>query len=237
MTKPGKFIGIGVGPGDPELLTLKAIDILKHAAVIAVPYSTPKQQSLALQTARDYIKPQTRILKLHFPMVKDEAVRQEHRLQAAEQIAEHLRSGEDVAFLTEGDPMLYSTFAYLLWHLEERFPIEIVPGISSVMASAAQAHLPLATGDQRLAVLPANYENIDKLGAILALFDTVVLMKVHAVLEELIDYLAEKDLLAQAVLVERASAENCRVFTDLQSIERDQVSYLSQLIVSKNIFT
>lgn len=234
MTKPGTFIGIGVGPGDPELMTIKAINFLKHVPVVAVPYSSPKQHSLALQIASEYINSGTRVLKLHFPMVKDENVRQKHRRQAADQIAEHLGDGEDVAFLTEGDPMLYSTFAYLLWHLEERFPIEIVPGISSVMASAAQAHLPLATGDQRLAVLPATYENIDKLGAILASFDTVVLMKVHATLEEIVAYLAKKELLDHAILVERASAENCRVFTDLQDIRKDQISYLSQLIVSTN---
>jgi precorrin-2/cobalt-factor-2 C20-methyltransferase len=234
MNKLGTLYGIGVGPGDPELITLKAAAILKAVPIVAVPCASPDGDSLALTTAQEVIQPETQVLKLHFAMVKDEATRQAHRRRAAEQVVDCLNAGKDVAFLTEGDVMLYSTFSYILEYLDNRFHVEIVPGISSVMASAAAAGIPLAINDQRLIVLPATYENLSNLGETLSTFDTIVLLKVHSVIEELIAVLKKAGKLNRAVLVERALSDNCKVISDFEAIKNGQLPYMSQVIVSIN---
>lgn len=233
MTKKGKLFGVGVGPGDPGLLTMKAVDTIRRAPIVAVPYTSSQEDSLALKIVSMYLKHQTEIVFLHFPMVRDEIQRQQYRRSAAEQIAEFLNQGKDVAFLTEGDPSIYSTFTYLLKLLAGDFIVEIIPGISSVMASAAEAQQPLTIGDQRLAVLPATFENMDDLGDILDSFDTVVLMKVNSVIEEVTAALKQKGLLDSAILVERASINQCRVITEFQQIKNGQIHYLSQLIITE----
>lgn len=234
MTEAGILFGVGVGPGDSQLMTLKAARILRTVPVVVVPCASPDKKSLALETARDAINPQAEVLKLQFAMCKDEPVRQMYRRQAADQIAAYLHAGKDVAFLTEGDVMLFSTFSYVLELLGNRFPVEVVPGISSVMASAAEIGLPLALNDQRLIVIPATHENILDLVSVFDRYDTVVLMKVHSVIESIVAVLKEKDLLDQAILIERASASNCQVHKDLAAIKNGQVSYMSQVIVSVN---
>jgi precorrin-2/cobalt-factor-2 C20-methyltransferase len=220
-----------VGPGDPELLTLKAARILAKTPVIAVPVTQIGGESYALSTAAGFLLPEHRLLRLHFPMLKDETARQSYRRVAAETIVEELRAGRDVAFLTEGDPLLHSTFIYILQYLPAGLPLELVPGVSSIMAAAAQAHLPLVHADQRLAVLPATFEDVADLRQILADFDTVVLLKVNRVFDRLLDLLHELDLARQAVLVERASHPAGRVIRDIDSLRGMPIHYLSLLIV------
>jgi precorrin-2/cobalt-factor-2 C20-methyltransferase len=139
-----------------------------------------------------------------------------------------------VAFLTEGDPLIHSTFIYVLRHLPQDLPVEIIPGVSSITTAAAQAKMPLVSADQRLAVLPATFENLDRLRQTLRNFDTVVLLKVHRVLDQLIDLLDELELSEQAVLVERASHESGRVVRDMRTLRGESVHYLSLLIVRGN---
>src|SRR4030067_1997224 len=136
MNKIGKLYGIGVGPGDPELLTLKAVRVLGEADVVAIPKSKEESDSIALSIVKgavDLSKKET--VELVFPMTKDKEVLRKAREEAAVAIADRLKAGKNVACITLGDPMFYSTFSYLIPLVKERLPevhIEIIPGISSV---------------------------------------------------------------------------------------------------------
>jgi precorrin-2/cobalt-factor-2 C20-methyltransferase len=207
-----------VGPGDPELLTLKALRVIQAAPVIAVPRAKADGDSYALQIVQDLLQPEQDVIRLHFAMVKDLDVRQRHRQVAANTVAEHLAAGRDVAFLTEGDPLLYSTFAYLLDLMPEGTPVEVVPGVSSYHAAAAQVGQSLVQAGQRLAILPATGENLKELLAILDLFDTVILFKIKHNLARVLRALDALDLTEKAVLVERASHPQGRVVRDLRSL-------------------
>jgi precorrin-2/cobalt-factor-2 C20-methyltransferase len=230
----GTLFGVGVGPGDPELLTLKALRVIQAAPVIAVPHAKVDGDSYALQIVQDLLRPEQLVIKLHFPMVRDLAARKQHRRQAAETVAGHLAQGRDVAFLTEGDPLLYSTFAHVLAHMPDGTPVEVVPGISSVHAAAAQARLPLVQAEQRLAILPATVENLADLPTILDLFDTIILFKLKRTLDRVLCALDALGLTEGAVLVERASHPSGRVVHDVRTLQESGVHYLSLLIVSKS---
>jgi precorrin-2/cobalt-factor-2 C20-methyltransferase len=230
----GTLFGVGVGPGDPELLTLKALHVIQATPVIAVPQATSDGDSYALQIVQDLLRPEQEIIKLHFAMVKDLDVRKRHRQLAAHTVAEHLTAGRDVAFLTEGDPLLYSTFAYLLDLMPEGTPVEVVPGISSYQAAAAQVQQSLVQAGQRLAILPATGENLKELPAILDLFDTVILFKIKHNLARVLQALDALDLTAETVLVERASHPQGRVVRDIRFLQEVGVHYMSLLILSRS---
>jgi precorrin-2/cobalt-factor-2 C20-methyltransferase len=227
----GTLYGIGVGPGDPELVTLKAARLIKETPVVAVPITKPGGESYALEIVSELLPPEQSLLKLLFPMVKDVAAKRSYRQAAAQAIAGELAAGRDVAFLTEGDPLLHSTFIYVLQYLAPTFPVQVVPGVSSVMAAAAQAQLPLVNADQRLAIIPTTFENLQDLGQIFRDFDTVVLLKFHRLLDQLLDLLDELGLSEQTVLVERASHPAGRVVRDARSLRGASIHYLSLLIV------
>ena len=175
--------------------------------------------------------PDQSLLKLLFPMVKEVAAKRSYRQAAAQAIADKLEAGQDVAFLTEGDPLLHSTFIYVLQYLASAFAVEVIPGVSSVMAAAAQAKLPLVNADQRLAIIPTTFENLEDLRQIFGDFDTVVLLKFHRLLEPLLDLLDELGLSHRTILVERASHPAGRVIRDADALRDVAIHYLSLLIV------
>lgn len=154
----GTLYGIGVGPGDPELMTVKAYRRLKEADVIAYPKKGRQSKSYAEQIIDAYFAPEEkRRLGLHFPMTKDRALLEPKWNEAADAIWAELSAGRDVAFVTEGDPLLYSTFIHLMHVMERRYPeapIEVVPGVSSANAAAARLRLPLVDGDETVAIVP-----------------------------------------------------------------------------------
>lgn len=235
MTKStGTLYGIGVGPGDPQLLTLKALNRIQSVPVVAAPYADREKDSIALNTVQAFLSEDTEILKLHFKMVKDQAVRQQYRQKAAEKIAAYLETAQDVAFLSEGDVMLYSTFAYMLRLLAERYPIEVVPGISSILASAADTGVPLTINEQRLIVLPATHENMDSMTEIISTYDTVVMVKIHTVIEEISTILNQIGILHNSIVIEKASLQSGKIHREIDAIKNGQLPYMSQLIISPN---
>jgi precorrin-2/cobalt-factor-2 C20-methyltransferase len=157
----GVFIGIGVGPGDPELLTLKAAKALKTVDVLCVPKSHQKKPSMALKMVQpilDERKKPVEILELVFPMTKDELNNRKLWVENAAIVAEKAKKG-DVAFITLGDPMLYSTFLYLYECVKETYPqieLEIIPGVTSVTAVAASSKLPLAEQEEVVTIIPSD---------------------------------------------------------------------------------
>ena len=228
----GCLYGIGVGPGDPELLTLKALKALQKVPVICVPQAANRRESYALSIVKDYVKPEQEILRAPFPTDDAEGAAQVWR-EAAVLVLERLKKGQDVAFLTEGDPMLFSTFSYLMAGVRElcpEAPVVIIPGISSVMAAAASSGVPLATHGQRLAILPAAY-GLDDLAEATSNFDTVVLMKVSSNIVNVLANLEELGLTGQSTYVRRASTGREKVIRDLKEITDEDLDYFSLLIV------
>ncbi len=248
---PGRLYVIGVGPGDPELLTLKAVRIIKSVPVLCVPKGREEGTSLALSITQGALSTEGKqIVELHFPMEKTAPhpgplPRGEREIAlsadleskwdaAVETVLKQLDEGKDAAFITIGDPAIYSTFFYLYDRLRERRPsldIEIIPGISSITAAAARAGLSLGLGNERIAVLPANY--LDSLQETLERFDTVVLMKVNKVYEAVRDLLVRMQLTAGAVYVARAGMEDERIVRDIRQVRSDDLDYFSLVIVRK----
>ena len=232
----GILYGVGVGPGDPELLTLKSVRALKAADVIAIPKSKGESDSIAFSIVKGTVDLSNKeTVELVFPMTKDKEVLIKAREEAAVVIADRLKAGKNVACITLGDPMFYSTFSYLIPLVKEKLPevhIEIIPGVSSVMASAAAAVIPLTEADERLAVIPATYEN-EKLREILKDFDTVVLMKVNRVFDKVLGLLDELGLKEHAVFIERCGGENKRIIRGLDSLKGEKLDYLSMVIVKR----
>jgi precorrin-2/cobalt-factor-2 C20-methyltransferase len=236
----GKLYVIGVGPGDPELITLKGARILREVGCICVPKGREEGKSLALSIIRKTIDIKGKeIIEAHFPMRKTARPGHEAELdgkwkETVKAVLHRLSQGIDLAFITIGDPTIYSTFFYLYDRLVGARPnlqIEIVPGVSSINASAACARIPLGLGDGKIAILPANY--LDDLGPTLQRFDTVVLMKVHRVLEQVKEVLLGLGLLRKAVFVSRASMADEFFSADLASIDTGDLDYFSMVIVKK----
>jgi precorrin-2 C20-methyltransferase/precorrin-3B C17-methyltransferase len=161
-TMPGRLFGVGLGPGDPELITIKALRTIRQAQVVAYPMAKRGQSN-----ARCIVSSELTIEQIELPMVypittestdqsgEYEAIIAEFYDEMAEQIAAHLSIGRDVAVLCEGDPFLYGSFMYLHDRLAHRFLTEVIPGIPSVMAAAARLATPLVRRDSQLTLLPA----------------------------------------------------------------------------------
>lgn len=155
----GTLYGLGVGPGDPELITVKAFRKLKDAPVIAYPKRRRGSKSYAHRIVDVYLKPgEKEMLGLVFPMTKDPDILEREWLKTVETVWGKLEQGKDVAFVTEGDPLLYSTFIHLMNLMKRRHPeveIQTVPGISSINGVASRLGIPLAEGDDHIAIVPA----------------------------------------------------------------------------------
>ena len=146
--------GIGVGPGDAELLTVKAVRAIEKCQVVVAPSAEEDGESIALETAKEYIKPGTEVIIKHFPMGKKDRVIK--ALEAYEFIEARLREGKDVAFLTIGDPYVYSTYSHMLKHVRDcGFEVQTIPGITSFCAAASLVNRTLVVGDEKLVVMPA----------------------------------------------------------------------------------
>lgn len=239
----GQLYLVGVGPGDPELMTYKALRILKACRVWAVPMARENSGSSALDIASGLVPgdPGREILSLCFPM-KKVFLEQETDSQllaawgkSADAVIGRLDQGMDVAFPTLGDPALYSTAFYLLAMIREQRPqtqVTVVPGIAAMSACAARQTLPLALGNDVLAVVPAAFED-ERLRSILTSLDSVVLMKVHRRLDTLLDLLEELGLTDQAVLTERSGLPGERVWLDVRAARGQKLHYFSTMIIRK----
>jgi precorrin-2/cobalt-factor-2 C20-methyltransferase len=233
---------IGIGPGDPELLTLKAVRALKEVRCVIVPKGQQEGASLALTIAQGAVDLSNKtIVEVHFPMVKTTAdTTKQAELDtkwkaAAEIILDVLKAYKTAAFITLGDPSIYSTYYYVHPILKDRLPeaeISFVPGISSINASACCASIPLTLGNERLAVLPATYED-EGLEAILRDFDTVILMKVHKVFDRIVAILERLGLLNQAIYISHVGMKDQRIYQDLRGIAETERDYFSLIIVKK----
>lgn len=229
----GTLVGIGVGPGDPELITLKALTYLQQAPVVAFPAGLRGQPGVAETTIAPYLRPHQIQLPLAFPYVQAEAQLQTAWVTAAEQVWNHLLQGRQVVFATEGDLSFYSTFTYLAHTLQQRHPtalVEAVAGVASPMAAAAALGIPLTLQGERLAVLPALY-GLEPLAAALTWAEVVVLMKVGSVYDQVWPLLQQRGLLAHSQVVVHASRVDQRIYRDLTAYPQLDLPYFSLLII------
>ncbi len=230
----GKFYGIGVGPGAIDLLTVRAANILKTIDVVCIPRSSAEKSSVALNVAKSYIGT-AEIVEIATPMTRDATLLDASWQVGAAVIAEHLQQGQDVAFITIGDSMLYSTYTYLMKKVRSLVPEAViisVPGITSYSASAAHLNLPLAEGTEKLVVIPA-LDDPQDLKAILRLFPNVILMKVASQLSAMVDVLAELGLLDKAIYISKLGYPDQFVTRDLRSLQQTRLDYLSLIIVKQ----
>ena len=231
----GRFYGVGVGPGDPELLTIKAQRLLRTVGAICFTQLDDGRESYALGVVRGYLeetKPE--LISITVPS-DDTPVSQETWENAAVSIGSRLREGQDVAFITEGDPMLYSEFSYLLDSVRTVVPeaaTEVIPGVSSILAAAASAEVPLVTQGQRLAILPAVY-GIDDLREAITNYDTIVLMEVNRALLEALANLENLGLVGKAIYVRQATTPREQVIQDIQQLSAEDLDYFSLLIIKR----
>lgn len=230
-------IGIGVGPGDPELITLKGLRWLQRAEVVCLPVSRAGQPSLAGRIAAPYLQPTQQVLELVYPTDGRPRAELEARWAAnANVIARSLLQAHYAAFLTEGDPMLYSTFVHTLAALRAEHPeikVKVIPGVSAVTAAAAASQTPLAVGDERLAILPASAPT-EQLRAALESYDTVVLLKLSAGLDRALDLLEEAGRIDQAVWVRRCGQPEQEILANVRQLRGRAVDYFSLLIVGRS---
>ncbi len=229
MTRPsyGTLSLVGVGPGDPDLMTVKAVKRLAAAAVVAFP-ATSDGGTLALDIARPYVPTAAALLPVTIPMTPERGPAQAAYDAGAEAIAARLGAGEDVAYLCEGDPLFYGSAMYLLSRLGARFAIEVIPGVTSLTAAAAAISRPLAARNEVLKVLPAPLPD-DVLRAELAAAPAVALIKVGRHFDRIRALLGQTGHAASAIVIEHATTARQRI-TPLSEFAADERPYFSTIL-------
>jgi precorrin-2/cobalt-factor-2 C20-methyltransferase len=225
----GTLYGVGLGPGDPELMTLKADRLIRGAQVVAYP-ALVQGDSFARAIAAAAIPETAREIRIEVPMTLARAPAQAAYDAAAAEIAETLEAGHDVVCLCEGDPFFYGSFMYLHARLSDRFDVQVVPGVTSMTACAARAARPLVARNEVLTVLPAPLGE-DTLSARVEEADTVVIMKVGRHIAKIRRVLSRAGLADRAIYLERATLPAERALSLAQA--PDPAPYFSMIFVTK----
>ena len=229
MANKGKLIGIGVGPGDTELLTLKAAKVLKTVPVVFSPKSAKEKESIALSIVRPVLKERKDYKRLMlvepiFPMIEDKKELEKIWNSAADMMAQYLDSGRDVAFITLGDPSVYSTYSYVQKRLSGRYEIETIPGITSFTACAAAKNKALVEQDDILTIVP---KIDDRLEEIMEYSDSVVLMKASRNTKELESAIESKNRQKEIYSVENCTREDEKIIEGFS----DEKPYLTTTVI------
>jgi len=235
MSNLGILYGLGVGPGDPELITVKAFRVIQESPVIAYPKKLRGSKSYAHRIVDVYINPEEKdMLGLVFPMTKDEAVLEREWTKSVELVYEKLKEGKDVAFVTEGDPLLYSTFIHMMKLMQDKYPeVEIctVPGISSFNGSASRLGIALADGDDKVAIIPA-HDDYNAMRDAIESHDAVVFIKVAKVIDLMLQVLRDLDLLDKASVVTKVTSDE-EIIWDVRELDGVELEYLTLMVVRK----
>lgn len=235
MDKWGQLYGIGVGPGDPELLTIKGYRIFTEVPIIAYP-GRRNGKSYALRVVETYFEESEKVwIPLMFPMTRDPEVLANEWGLTVSKVGQYLSQGYDMAFATEGDPLLFSTFIHLSRLVREKFPyvkITTIPGVTSMTAACAQLDWAMADGDDTVAIIPATTNKMD-MKKHLQTHKTVVFIKVAKVLDTMLDILEELELTSRAAVVTKATADEQEIWTDVADLRGQTLEYLTLLVVKQ----
>lgn len=231
----GTLYGVSLGPGDPGLITRQAWETLQRPGCFwSYPVRNKKSDSYALDIAlRAGLSLPQEHSPLIFPMTHDLDKLANYWLRAAHTVLEKLQQGQDVLFLVEGDASTYSTFGHLartVKALDEDINIDTIAGVSSFNAAAARLQAPIADVDDTVAIIPAGY-GIPVIEQLLEQFDTLVLLKVKPLLDDIIDLLQQHQLIKYSHFVEKAGSPEERVIRDISSLKGEKVNYLSLMLV------
>ncbi|WP_312640847.1 precorrin-2 C(20)-methyltransferase [Hydrogenoanaerobacterium sp.] len=227
----GTLYGVGVGPGDPELITIQAVRIIERCEVVAVP-KTGDGEGVALQIARGAVPnlADKQLIELFIPMTRDKALLNRNYDEAAGELAELLRQGKNIAFLTLGDSTIYSTYTYVHKRIVAMgLSAQFVAGVPSFCAVAARLNIPLTEGAQPLHVLPASYKGAD---SGLDMSGTKILMKTGKAFDTVKQQLKDRGMLKSAQMVQKCGMEGERVFHDIDAAD-DGASYFSVIVVKE----
>ena len=230
----GKLIGVSLGPGDPELITRRGWAALQSGARWIYPTKKAEEFSYALSIVeRGGLAVPTDAVELVFPMTRDAQALGRAWALAATRTVELLAEGRDAVFLVEGDASTFATFGHLARVVRELVPeveVETIPGVSSFAAAAATTGLPLAEEDETLAIIPTAY-GIAVIDHLLDDFDTLILLKVKPLLDDVLDLLERRGLLATSCFIEKVGSPDERIVHDLATLRDTSVNYLSLLLV------
>lgn len=235
MERKGMFYGVGVGPGDPELMTLKAARILREVDWIFCPAGSEPGAGFAERIVAPLGLPADKFRPISLCMSRQRGEAQQAYRGAAEAIVAQLRQGRSAAWITEGDPLFYSTFPHIADEIHRLCPearIEIVPGVSSVQAAAARSGVPLARLDEAMAVLPAAY-GLERLPALLDSCATVALVKVHSAIDPLLERIADPEKPIRGFYIEKVGTTEERSTNDLSSLRGQKLSYFSLVLLRR----
>ena len=235
QTMSGTLYGIGVGPGDPELMTLKAVRILGQAQHVFAAASRRNSHSFALDVAKNFLPPDVPVTLLGFAMTRDPIQCQSAWRDICGQIAGPLRENKQVVFLTLGDPMTFSTFVHVITELKKIHPetvVRTVPGISCFQAAAASINLPLVVGNELFTVIPCN-NGIKHIDEAIGYSDNVVFMKFHKKFPQLLENIEKFQLQDHCIFVSRCSMDGEFMESDFERIKQLTPEYMSLMIVKK----
>jgi precorrin-2/cobalt-factor-2 C20-methyltransferase len=236
QNQTGILYGIGVGPGDPELLTLKAVRVLSMVDVVFTAASSKNAYSLAVNIARPHIPAATPVRHLAFPMTRDRRQTRAAWKANAREIGAVLETGQSAAFLTLGDPMTFSTFGYILKWIRRLFPaaaVETVPGITSYQASAAALNRPLVEGEQSLLILSGANGGRRLMERPVAP-DTVVFMKAYRNINDICQVLEKADMLTHSAGVVACGLPDQEIVHDIQTLQTRAPNYWTLIIAKKS---
>ena len=223
----GTLYGIGVGPGDPELMTLKAVRLIEQCDLVAVPKSGDGE-GVAQKAVPDFDKKE--LIEVSMPMTRDPQVLEQSHQAAAEQIEGYLKEGKSVAFLTLGDPAIYSTYIYVHKKVQQNgFPVEMVPGVPSFCAVAAKLNVSLAEAAQPLHIIPASYQGVEE-G--LEWSGPKILMKTGRSMKKVKELLDEKGLMDKAKMVQKCGMEGEEIYQSMREVDENS-SYFSVIVVKE----
>lgn len=237
-----KLFCVGCGPGDPELLTIRALNLIKEADVIFVPTSKSDKPSIALSIVAKYINKTTKIINLVFPMIKDKDSLKDYWEKNTSEISQMVRTGKKTVYLTVGDPSLYSTWIYIHRELKKNhkdIQIEIIPGITSIFAFAAESKISLVEGNEHLSIVPACYD-LNKVKNTVKSSDTIVFLKDGRYFDNVIEMLPDAGFgeesqiaIAQDVSTKKNILE-IKHLKDLKGKKQPSQKYFSIMVVKRN---
>jgi precorrin-2/cobalt-factor-2 C20-methyltransferase len=237
-----KLFCVGCGPGDPELLTIRALNLITGADVIFVPTSKLDKPSIALSIVAKYIKETTKIINLVFPMVKDKDSLKDYWKKNTLEISQMVRTGKKTLYLTVGDPSLYSTWIYIHRELKKNhkdIEIEIIPGITSIFAFAAESKISLVEGNEHLSIVPACYD-LNKVKNTVKAADTIVFLKDGRYFDNVIEMLSDSGFGEEtqiAIAQDVSTKENIleiKHLKDLKGKKQPSQKYFSIMVVKRN---
>lgn len=229
---PSSFYGIGVGPGDSELLTVKAVKVLKQLDVLYTPQAHRNGMSVAQRIAEPYLPANLTVKRRHFPMVTDPQVKETAWQKIADEVELDVKNGQNVGFLTLGDPSVYSTFSYIADRVRDAIPVKTIAGISSFSQIAASLSIPLMLDEESLEVIPAT-ASAEQLGQVIDLNNNVVIMKIATHFAKVYRLLAKRNLLDRTLVVENASMATEKISKLSNYSIHDHLPYFSTGFLKK----